>query len=238
MNTKPRVLVVDDEEDLRELLSYNLKKDGYDVITANDGESCLKVLETQNVDLILLDLMMPKINGLEACKIIRSRTEIANTPIIMLTARGEESDVIVGLELGADDYIAKPFSPRVVLARIKAVLRRSQSEETNANNDELQQGPIRLDFLTREIFVNGEMIKTTFTEFEVLAFLMKNPGWVKSRTQIIRQVHGEDYPVTDRAIDVQIVGLRRKLKDAGWMIETIRGIGYRFCTKIEENQND
>ncbi len=227
MNTDlKRVLVVDDEEDLRELLKYNLTKDGFEVLLADSGASCLQLLESESVDLIVLDLMMPEINGLETCRIIRNNDETAQIPIIMLTARGEESDIVVGLEFGADDYMTKPFSCRVLSARIRSVLRRSKQEKKEV--DILQHGDIKINVLKREVSVADELIKTTYSEFEIILFLAKNPGWVKSRSQIIKQVHGDDYPVTDRAIDVQIVGLRKKLGEAGKVIETIRGIGYRF----------
>lgn len=230
--TNYKILIVDDEEDLRELLKYNLKKEGYEVATASSGEECLAAIENSRFNLILLDLMMPGIGGLEACRAIRNKEELSSTPIIMVTAKGEESDIVTGLELGADDYITKPFSNRVLLARIKSLLRRSETDK-NSDTDSavMKRGPIFIDTTKREVTVNEQLVKLTFSEFEILMFLAKNPGWVKSRNQIIKQVHGEDYPVTDRAIDVQIVGLRKKLGESGHLIETIRGIGYRFQEK-------
>ncbi len=224
------VLIVDDEEDLRELLKYNLSKEGYETLTAASGEECLEIVKEEKVDLILLDLMMPRIGGLETCRILRSQDETSSIPIIMVTAKGEESDIVIGLELGADDYITKPFSNRVLTARIHSVLRRAQAEKSGTEKEEtqLKRGPITIDSQKREVKIDDQPLKLTFSEFEILFLLAKNPGWVKSRNQIIKHVHGEDYPVTDRAIDVQIVGLRKKLGDAGKYIETIRGIGYRF----------
>lgn len=228
---KYKVLIVDDEEDLRELLRYNLNKEGFQAVAVESGEECLELLKNESFDIILLDLMMPKIGGLETCRILKSSDQIKSTPIIMVTAKGEESDIVIGLELGADDYITKPFSNRVLIARINSVLRRSNEKKAHTDQQEattIERGPIFIDTQKHEVKINGEKIKLTFSEFSILHLLAQNPGWVKSRTQIIRHVHGEDYPVTDRAIDVQIVGLRKKLGEAGKMIETIRGIGYRF----------
>lgn len=228
---KYRVLIVDDEEDLRELLRYNLNKEGFEAVAVESGEDCLEAVKDDEFDIILLDLMMPKIGGLETCRILKSNEKTKSIPIIMVTAKGEESDIVIGLELGADDYITKPFSNRVLIARINSVLRRigeSQDSKTSESEETFQRGPILIDTKKHEVKINGEKVKLTFSEFFILYLLAKNPGWVKSRTQIIKHVHGEDYPVTDRAIDVQIVGLRKKLGEAGKLIETIRGIGYRF----------
>ncbi len=223
-----KILVVDDEADLRTLVSYNLKKEGFGVIEAANGQECLDIVESNNeIDLIILDLMMPVVNGLDTCRILRSKEASKKIPIIMLTAMGEESDIVLGLELGADDYLTKPFSNRILIARTNALLRRQKEDQSN-ELESFTRGELFVNLLSREIFINGEKIKTTFNEFEIVCFLAKNPGWVKSRNQIIKAVHGEDYPVTDRAIDVQIVGLRKKLKDAGSLIQTVRGIGYRF----------
>ncbi len=223
-----KVLVVDDEADLRTLVGYNLKKEGFDVLEASNGRECLEIIESNpDVKLIVLDLMMPEVNGLDVCRILRSRPECQDVSIIMLTARGEESDIVLGLELGADDYLTKPFSNRVLVARVNALARR-QTQEDKSEEESFTRGELVVNLLTREISISGVQIKTTFNEFEIIHFLAKNPGWVKSRNQIIKAVHGEDYPVTDRAIDVQIVGLRKKMKESGSLIETVRGIGYRF----------
>ena len=225
-----KVLIVDDEEDLRELLQYNLKKAGYQTVLACDGLDALDVLEKEKgVDLILLDLMMPNMSGLEVCRILKSREDCKKIPVLMLTAKGEEGDIVLGLELGADDYMTKPYSNRVLIARIKTILRRAAvTSEEDQEASGFVRGELELNLLTRTITIQGEKVKTTFNEFEIVKLLAKNPGWVKSRNQIIKAVHGEDYPVTDRAIDVQIVGLRKKMKELGSYIETVRGVGYRF----------
>ena len=178
----PRILVVDDEEDLLELVRYNLTKEGYDVACVVSGEEALKAARKLPPDLIVLDLMLPAVDGLEVCRRLKADARTREVPIIMLTAKGEESDMIAGLERGADDYIAKPFSPRVL----------------------------------------------TYTEFALLQFLAKRPGWAYTRTQIVDAVKGEDYPVTERSVDVQVAGLRKKLGTFGSYIETVRGVGYRF----------
>ena len=225
-----RVLIVDDEEDLRELVQYNLNKAGFQTVVACDGLDALDVLEKDSgIDLIVLDLMMPNMSGLEVCRILKSREDCKSIPILMLTAKGEESDIVLGLELGADDYMTKPFSNRVLIARIETILRRtSLATEVDPESEGFVRGELGLNLLTRTITIKSEKIKTTFNEFEIIKLLAKNPGWVKSRNQIIKAVHGDDYPVTDRAIDVQIVGLRKKMKSLGHYIETVRGVGYRF----------
>jgi len=224
--TKERILIVDDEEDILELLRFNLTREGYQVRCVATGEEALKAA-SEPTDLILLDLMLPGMNGLEVARYLRADPSTKEVPIVMVTAKGEEADVVTGLELGADDYIAKPFSPRVLLARIRAVLRRklTQHPETDAvlKIHDLVIHPGR-----REVLVAGTPVSLTFTEFGILGYLARRPGWVFTRTQIVDTVRGEDYAVTERSVDVQIVGLRRKLGSAGKYIETIRGVGYRF----------
>ena len=222
-----RVLVVEDEEDIQELVQFNLAKDGYRVAAVRSGEEALKKIRHEPPDLILLDLMLPGLNGLEVCRVVRADPRTQSIPILMITARGEEADIVSGLELGADDYLPKPFSPRVLLARIRAVLRRRASP---AKEDE---GPLELHGVSihpgrREVKVNGEPVELTHTEFRLLHFLALRPGWVFTRNQIVEAVRGIDYPVTERAVDVQVVGLRRKLGAAGSLVETVRGVGYRF----------
>jgi len=221
------VLVVEDEEDIQELVQFNLAKDGYRVAAVRSGEEALKKIRHEPPDLILLDLMLPGLNGLEVCRVVRADPRTQSIPILMITARGEEADIVSGLELGADDYLPKPFSPRVLLARIRAVLRRRASP---AKEDE---GPLELHGVSihpgrREVKVNGEPVELTHTEFRLLHFLALRPGWVFTRNQIVEAVRGIDYPVTERAVDVQVVGLRRKLGAAGSLVETVRGVGYRF----------
>lgn len=224
---KERVLVVDDEEDILELIRYNVAKEGYHVDCAATGEEALKKASAEPPDVMLLDLMLPGIDGLDVCRRLKANPQTAGVRIIMATARVEDADIVSGLELGADDYITKPFSPRVVLARIKAVLRRNRPEEIDNDGivriHELTINPVR-----HEVLVNGESLSLTASEFRILQFLARRPGWVFSRDQIINSVKGEDYPVTERSVDVQIVGLRKKLGVAGRNIETVRGVGYRF----------
>jgi two-component system phosphate regulon response regulator PhoB len=208
------------------LLRYNLEKAGFTVIPAGSGEEGLALARRRSPDLILLDLMLPGMDGLEVCRLLKKSKETENIPVVMLTARGEEADIVAGLELGADDYLTKPFSPRVLLAHIRATLRRSSAAP--AARDTLAAGVILLDRGRREATVSGSPVELTFTEFEVLWYLASRPGMVFTRSQIVDAVRGSDYPVTERAVDVQIVGLRRKLGAAGSLIETVRGVGYRF----------
>lgn len=227
---KPRILVVEDEHDLQELLRFNLAREGYDTLCADSGEQALRLLREEPVDLILLDLMLPGVDGLEICRRIKAKPAIANIPVIMVTAKGEESDVVSGLELGADDYVIKPFSPRVLLARVKAVLRRQQGEEAEAAAD--QNLIVRDDLVINpdrhESMLDGRPLELTATEFRLLSLLARRPGRVFTRQQIIEAIHGGHSAVTDRSVDVQVVSLRRKLDDDGQRIQTVRGVGYRF----------
>lgn len=221
-----RILIVDDEEDVLELIRYNLDKNGYKIITATSGEEAITEAKSKTPDLIVLDLMLPGIDGLEVCKKLKSDVKTERVPIIMLTAKGEESDIVTGLELGADDYVTKPFSPKVLIARLRRILHRTVSRD-------LERPPVKIRDLTinparREVLVKGKPVSLTFTEFNILYALAKRPGLVFTRYQIIDTVHGDDYLVTDRAVDVQMVSLRRKLGSCGDSIETVRGVGYRF----------
>jgi len=226
--TKEKILVIEDEEDILALVHYNLAREGYQVACATSGEEGLRLVEEQP-DLVLLDLMLPGIDGLEVCRRLRGSELTAGLPIIMMTAKGEESDVVAGLELGADDYETKPFSPKTLLARVRAVLRRRAKEgEVVEESDQLVHGELVIHPGRNEVLVAGRPIELTFTEFRVLLFLASRPGWVFTRYQIVNAVRGEDYAVTDRAVDVQIVGLRKKLGACGTLIETVRGVGYRF----------
>jgi two-component system phosphate regulon response regulator PhoB len=222
-----RILVVDDEEDLLELIQYNLSKEGYQVRCVTSGEMAIREAKAQLPDLVLLDLMLPAVDGLAVCKALKLDSQTQHIPIVMVTAKTEEADVVSGLELGADDYITKPFSPRVLLARIRAVLRRKLKEPLEDNSTirihELVIHPGR-----HEVLLRGQPVDLTFTEFRLLQFLARKPGWAFSRTQIVDAVKGEDYPVTERSVDVQVAGLRKKLGDLGHYIETVRGVGYRF----------
>ena len=224
---KERILVVDDEEDILELVRFNLAREGYSVICAPSGEEALKIARKEHLDLIVLDLMLPGIDGLDVAKTLKNDPKTGDIAIVMLTAKGEESDIVTGLELGADDYIAKPFSPRILLARVKAVLRRRVSEVPE-DESVLKIHNLLIHPGRREVLVHGEQTQLTFTEFSILNYLAKRPGWVFTRSQIVDAVRGNDYPVTDRSVDVQIVSLRKKLGAAGKYIETVRGVGYRF----------
>lgn len=221
------ILVVEDDEDILELIRYNLSREGYQVSVAESGEAGLKSLQKTIPDLLVLDLMLPEIDGLEVCKKIRANESMAQLPILMLTAKGEEADIVAGLELGADDYVTKPFSPRILLARIRAVLRR-RTEPNQPASDSISIHNIVIHPGRHEVLVDGAKVDLTHTEFQVLHFLARRPGWVFTRYQIVDAVHGSDYAVTERSVDVQIVGLRKKLGEAGKLINTVRGVGYRF----------
>ncbi len=226
------ILTVDDEDDILELLRYNLEKEGFQVICVPTGELALEAVTRNHIDLIILDLMLPGQDGFEVTKKLKGKIETLDIPIIMLTAKGEEADIVAGLELGADDYIVKPFSPRVLIARVRAVLRRKLKEKDSPD----VLSPIHIhEFLIHPgrhlVSINGVPAELTLSEFQILYFLAKRPGWVFTRTQIVDAVHGDNYAVTDRSIDVQIVGLRKKLGTGSKYIETVRGIGYRFKEK-------
>jgi len=230
---KEKILLVEDAEDILELVRYNLAKEGCQVSCVMSGEEALQAVRQTAFDLILLDLMLPGIDGLEVCRRLRRDAAAAHVPVIMLTAKSEETDMVVGLELGADDYVTKPFSPRVLTARIRAALRRSRQADEGGRADILSLGGLRIDNSRHEVSVKGEAVRLTATEFGILLCLTKRPGWVFSRYQIVEAVRGEDYSVTDRAVDVQIVGLRKKLGELGACIETVRGVGYRFRMQNE-----
>jgi len=222
-----RILVVDDEEDILELLRFNLTREGYDVSVAASGEQAIDITRKELPHLIVLDLMLPGMDGLEVTKALKKDSETGGIPIVMLTAKGEEADIVTGLELGADDYVTKPFSPRILVARVRAVLRRKQGE-TPEPLDVVKIDDLVIHAGRREVLVNGKAVHLTFTEFGILNYLVRRPGWVFTRSQIVDAVRGTDYFVTDRSVDVQIAGLRKKLGHSGRFIETVRGVGYRF----------
>ena len=222
------ILLVEDEQDLQELLAYNLSREGYDVTTASTGEEALRHARARRPDLILLDLMLPGMDGLEVCRALRSRDTTADVPVIMLTAKGEERDIVRGLELGADDYVTKPFSPRVLLARIAAVLRRTQNERETQTGGAIAVGDVTVDPDRHEVNTPEGNVELTATEFKLLTLLTRRPGRVYTRQQIIEAIHGGYAAVTDRSVDVQVVALRRKLGAQGANIETVRGVGYRY----------
>lgn len=224
---KGKIYVVDDEEDILDLVDYVVSKEGYNVKRFTSGEEVLSEIGKQAPDLILLDLMLPGVDGLDVCKILKQDPQLSNIPVIMLTAKGEESDIVTGLELGADDYIPKPFSPKVLIARIKTVLRR-QAQKAPDISEIIKIHNISIHPGRHEVIIDDKVVDLTNTEFRLLHFLARRPGWVFTRYQIVDALRGEDYPVTERAVDVQIVGLRKKLGDYGKYVETVRGVGYRF----------
>ena len=224
---KETILVVDDEEDILELVRYNLQREGYQVEAASSGEKALKLARQQPPELIVLDLMLPGMDGLDVARHLKNDARCRQVPIVMLTAKGEEADVVTGLELGAEDYVTKPFSPRILVARIKAVLRR-RNEPSAEGDERIEIHDVEIHPGRREVRVAGVPVDLTYTEFQVLHCLARRPGWVFTRAQIVDAVRGDNYPVTDRSVDVQVVGLRKKLGAAGRYIETVRGVGYRF----------
>jgi two-component system phosphate regulon response regulator PhoB len=226
--TKEKILVVEDDEDILELIDYNLTREGYQVLKVTTGEEALNVENREQPDLVILDLMLPGMDGLEVCRRLRNNPKGGNVPIVMVTAKGEESDVVAGLELGADDYVVKPFSPKVLIARIRNVLRRAKGEETAPVDGILNRHGVYIHPGRREIRAGSGPIDLTFTEFNILQFLARRPGWVFTRSQIVDAVRGTDYHVTERSVDVHVLGLRKKLGEYGQVIETVRGVGYRF----------
>ena len=223
---KYNILMIEDDENIQELVAYNLRKAGWSIATVGNGEEGLEAALEQMPDLVLLDLMLPGMDGLEVCRKLKSKSPAI--PIIMLTAKGEETDVIVGLEMGADDYMVKPFSPKILIARIKAVLRRSDVEEEIDDSKVIVRGELSIHPQKHLVLINDKKLDLTDTEYRLIKYLSERPGWVFTRNQILDAVRGEDAVVTDRAVDVQIVGLRKKMGKAGALIETVRGVGYRF----------
>ncbi len=228
MGTLNKLLVVEDEDDIRELIAFNLEMSNFEVLKAKDGEEAIQIAEKELPDTIILDVMLPGMDGFEVCRYLKKNVSTKEIPIIMLTARSEDSDVVTGLELGADDYITKPFSPRILIARVHAAVRRRSETGETATPRQIKIHDILIDFPRHEVYVKGENVNLSATEFAILKFLVTNPGWVFSRSQIIDAVKGGNYPVTPRSVDVQILGLRKKLGNEGRFIETVRGVGYRL----------
>ncbi|HWE94952.1 MAG TPA: response regulator transcription factor [Tepidisphaeraceae bacterium] len=228
---KGTILVIDDEKDLIDLVRYNLEKEGYDVIAASDGQAGLDVATRHRPDLVVLDLMMPGIDGLQICQRLRADQKVGRIPVIMLTAKATEADRIVGLELGADDYITKPFSPREVVARVKAVLRRASAQQEAPQV--IRSGNLEIDLQGHEVTCRGQRVTLTATEFKILQFLAGRPGRVFSRDEILDAALGNDAAVFDRTVDVHITAIRRKLGSGADQIETVRGFGYKFRTALD-----
>ena len=223
--SKGKILIVEDDRDISEMVEYNLREEGYDTISAFNGEDGLRLAKKEKPDLIILDIMLPIIDGLEVCRILKKEQITAEIPVIILSAKSQETDKIVGLELGADDYVTKPFSPRELIARIRAILRRGCSLSFSSI---IERGDIVIDSTKHKVTAGRKSVSLTFTEFRLLEFLARRPGAVFSRDQILDGVIGDDASVCDRTVDAHIKSLRRKLGKAKDYIETIRGAGYRF----------
>jgi phosphate regulon transcriptional regulator PhoB len=232
--TAQKILVVEDEPDISKLVSYNLAQERFKVLTAEDGEQALKLIQKEKPNLVVLDLMLPGLSGMEVCKILRDRPETAKLPILMLTAKAGEADRVVGLEMGADDYLAKPFSPREMVARVRAILRRANIAANADLPSAYERGGLRIDFTTYEVFVRGKPVKLTLKEFELLRFLIQNPNRVLSRDQLLDRVWGGETFVTPRTVDVHIRRLRKAIEKNDshpeWIL-TLRGVGYKFDEK-------
>jgi DNA-binding response OmpR family regulator len=226
--SRKKIVIVEDEPDILEVLSYNLKREGYDVLTATDGASGLALIRRETPDLILLDLMLPGMDGIEVCSTIKKDPQTQNCLIIMVTAKGEESDIVLGLGVGADDYVSKPFSPRELIARVKAVLRRGVMVERNEMEELIKLGDLSIDTVKYKVQVHGREVKLTASEFKLLHFLASYPGRVFTREQLLSKALGDDVVIVDRNIDVHIRGIRKKLELDPPIIETIRGVGYRM----------
>ena len=221
------ILIVEDERDIAELISFNLEREGFQVESAMSGEEGLSRAKANHPDLIVLDIMLPEMNGLDVCRALRSDQATKGIPIIMLTARNEDIDIVTGLEVGADDYVTKPFSPKVLIARVRSVLRRYQ-ESAVTESEFLQVGALTIDRGKHQVEISGSLIDLTHTEFELLYVLASRPGWVYDRNQLINSLRDGQLVITDRAIDVQIANLRKKLGACGHYIQTVRGVGYRM----------
>ena len=229
MKKKHKILVIEDEDDIRELIAFNLELNNMKVLKAKNGEEGIEISEKEHPDIIILDLMLPGIDGFEVCRHLKKNPATRDITVIMLTARAEDPDIVTGLEIGADDYITKPFSPRILVARINATLRRKNNGGSELSSlMQIKVHSIVIDIPRHEVYLNGELVNLSVTEFEILKFLASNPGWVFSRNQIIDSVKGVNSPITLRSVDVQILGLRKKLGAYGRFIETIRGVGYRM----------
>jgi len=227
-----RILIIEDDPEIQEMLKFAFVREGWQITMVSTGEDGLKILQSKETDCIILDIMLPGMDGLKTLKKIRENKNFQTLPVILCTARGEEADIIAGLELGADDYVVKPYSPRVLAARIRAGLRRKEAVLGEGSQKKIfRHGKISLDIDRHTAHLENKPLDLFPTEFALLVQFMSNPDIVFSRQRLITAIHGSDYPVTDRSIDVQIMGLRKKLEDSGDMIETIRGIGYRFKTE-------
>jgi two-component system, OmpR family, alkaline phosphatase synthesis response regulator PhoP len=229
-----KIVVVEDEPDIRKLVQYNLAQEHFSILEAEDGEQALKIIKREKPSLVILDLMLPGLSGLEVCRTIRQQPDTSRLPILMLTAKAAEADKVIGLEMGADDYLSKPFSPREMVARVRALLRRSEAITSPEDGKFYDRGPLKIDFSTYEVFVRGKPVKLTLKEFELLRFLVQNPNRVLSRDQLLDRVWGGETFVTPRTIDVHVRRLRKTIEDDDrnprWIL-TLRGVGYKFDEK-------
>ena len=225
---KKKILIVEDDRDISELVRYNLEREGYEVLALFEGGGAFDLALKRKPDLVILDLMLPGTDGIEICRLLKNEDKTKDIPVIVLTAKGEESDVVVGLQMGADDYITKPFSPKVLAARVKAVLRRAARVGPAAAGEDRQYGDLALDLLKHKIVYAGKTVALTAIEFDILEFLSRSPGRVYTREQILDNVWKEGKFIVDRAVDVHIRGLRKKLGRGEDYVETVRGVGYRF----------
>jgi two-component system alkaline phosphatase synthesis response regulator PhoP len=228
-----KILVVEDEADILEVIQYNLEREGYAVLTSADGGEALRMARSESPDLLLLDLMLPGMDGLEVCRRLKEDTLTRTMPVIMVTAKGEESDIVIGLGMGADDYVIKPFSPRELVARVRAVLRRGSLRDGAGPAERIQRDGVLVDAVKHQVLVDGDPVPFTATEFRLLHFLASHPGRVFTRNQLLSRVIGDDAIVIDRNIDVHVRAIRKKLGSNRALIETQRGVGYRF--KDESN---
>jgi two-component system alkaline phosphatase synthesis response regulator PhoP len=233
---KQTILVVDDEKDLVDLIAYNLQRNGYNVVTAQSGDAALDIASRELPTLILLDLMLPGMSGTEVARKLKADARTTHIPIIMLTAKSEETDVVVGLTLGADDYVTKPFSMKILLARLTTVLRRRETTAVATEGGSLKAGPLLIDASKHEVSIEGEPIKLTLTEFKLLISLVAARGRVLTRDQLMDKAMGTDVFVTDRAIDVHITAIRKKLGTSSWLIRTVRGVGYSLQESADEQE--
>lgn len=230
---KPKVLVIEDEPDILEVIQYNLEREGHKVLACRNGEQGLSRIRTDNPDLVILDLMLPGMDGVEVCRQVKSDPVTRAIPIIMVTAKSEESDIVLGLGIGADDYITKPFSPRELIARVKVVLRRGPLREQSGGGERVVRGALTIDLGRHEARLNEQLLSLTPTEMRLLHFLASHPGRVFPRAHLLSRVIGEDALVTDRNIDVHVRALRQKLGEQASILETVRGVGYRFAEALK-----
>jgi two-component system phosphate regulon response regulator PhoB len=226
---RTKIVVIEDEPDIREVLQYNLEREGYKVFACRDGEQGLSLIRTEAPDLLILDLMLPGIDGVEVCRRVKADPVTRAIPVVMVTAKGEESDIVLGLGIGADDYLTKPFSPKELVARVKVVLRRGPLRDEAGAGERVVRGPLSIDIGRHEVRLDGDSLTLTPTEIRLLHFLASHAGRVFPRAHLLSRVIGEGSVVTDRNIDVHVRALRQKLGESAGLIETVRGVGYRFA---------